>query len=1267
MPTKNFYHVKGQVWLSLLLCLLVGSFASGQNISSEKNKSNARLTPKPNVLIKRAVLPAATFAEGPTSGKYIGGPFINQQEVPFIDKQVVQGFSAVHLNEDGSYLVMSDNGFGSLENSADYHLRVYHIVPDFKTEKGGEGSIEVASFFELHDPDHHIPFTIVNHFSDKRILTGADFDIESFQKVDDGTFWFGDEFGPFLIHTDANGKVLEPPYALPDPMQEDKEIRAPQNSFNEEYTPQRIMNALRQHALEHENTHTPVVSPWYVMLKDDNPNTYVSSRQNPASGLEAASSEIFNVSSLQSQGFPVVVYTVNDSSEMHDLLTLDVDGIISDRPDLLLAVLQHYDADQDGKPDYLTEEGLIDIQKFDAQGHRGARNLRPENTLPAMEAALNYLMTTLETDAGITADGIPVLDHDPHIEAAKVRRIDGAAYTPELEVLVKDLTLDEIQNTFIADKILDGRPEQSNDRSLSPVAVAFAQQEGLVDAYVMPSVQQLFDFVNYYISYYKSGAGSSHPQASMRWKNASQVRFNIETKINPRTDTDDRGDVFAERTVDAKTFAQTIADLIVANGLEERADIQSFDFSTLIEVQKNYPSIRTVALFGDFPKVGNAGDGTNIQDQYGENTPWLAGMYWPYRSTTLTHPTLAKSSGGFEGMAYDRFAQRLLPMLEKTLEGSTENSLLVSEFDLAAKQYTGEKYYYPLNPRASAIGDFIMFSPDRGLVIERDGSQGDLNGFKNIYEIELSPETEHIGKRLAVNLLNISDPKQISSTEDEGDIGLGNTFAFPFVTIESVVVLDDETIGVLNDNNYPFSIGRHIGQGLPDDNEFIVLSLGRPLGVASIEKPGHLVLFDSQTGADLQLLQEGEVLSRSNLPELIDVRAEFYGEEVESVVFFLNGEKVHTDNEAPYLLYNYLQGQPKGLEPEAGMYQLIAVPYSQDNSMGVSGKPSEVNVKIVPGRVTGLTLVNADTDEDIMPLYDHAQISLEKIGTTNLNIRADVDGDKIGSVVFSMNDQVQFQTENQTPFAIAGDQQGDYFGFTPPTGLHLISATPYALANGEGVAGETYHLHFEIVDCEVDGASVATQDGQTILFTCTGDSLADEYIFTNYSTASASYTYIVTDDQGKILSLPPSDIVDFEGAGLGSCRLYGLSYTGNLNIKTGDVLDETDTLSTACAELSENYVTVIRQSCTGSSMANIRYYPNPAKNKLELDLKHYPYDQLIVKVVDIFGRQLISEQTEINNAYRAITLDISLVPKGVYILQLLSPDQEKISYQLFKE
>ena len=43
---------------------------------------------------------------------------------------------------------------------SDFHLRVYHILPDFKTKDGGSGAITVLDFIELHDPDQLIPFAI---------------------------------------------------------------------------------------------------------------------------------------------------------------------------------------------------------------------------------------------------------------------------------------------------------------------------------------------------------------------------------------------------------------------------------------------------------------------------------------------------------------------------------------------------------------------------------------------------------------------------------------------------------------------------------------------------------------------------------------------------------------------------------------------------------------------------------------------------------------------------------------------------------------------------------------------------------------------------------------------------------------------------------------------------------------------------------------------------------------------------------------------------
>jgi len=775
--------------------------------------NNTSLAEINTTLVGRAVLPAATFAEGPTSGTQLANKTINGVAVPFVDKQPVQGFSAILATGGGYFQVMSDNGFGSLENSADYHLRVYTIKPDFKTKEAGTGTIAVESFIELRDPNHLIHFAITNEFTTERVLTGADFDIESFQKAPDGTLWFGDEFGPFLLHTDAQGILLDAPIPLPDFDNPGQEIRSPQNPFNEEGSAVRVMNAVHRHAQLHGNTKTPVFSPYHVMLKDGNPKVKHYARDdNEQPGLKVAASEIFDIKSIQKAGYPIVTWTVNDKPRMLELMKLGLNGIISDRPDLLLEAVREFDANDDGVAgDFLTSEGLININQFDAQGHRGGRNLRPENTLPAMEVALDYLMTTLETDIDLSKDGVPIVKHDPYIENVKCRRADGQ----DDEVLIKDLTVAEIQTTFICDKNPGRGDSQLNDHHLSPVSMAFVSDKGLIDPYIMPTVQQLFDFVAYYVAYYKNGLGATHPEASLRWQNAEKVRFNIETKINPRRDRFEQ-------------MADALAQVIQNNGMENRADIQSFDFRTLIRVQEQFPNIRTVYLFGDFPIYDHeySDDGTNLQDENGQNTPWLAGLYWPYRVTVLEQPFRAKSSGGFEGMAITPDGSKLVTLLEKPLIDGEASILLMHEFDIVTKSYTGVRYKYPLNDKGEAIGDFILFAPDKGWVIERDNSQGDMNnGFKMIYQIKLNGNGNLVTKNLAVNLLQIADPNHIASGES-GDIGIGNHFGFPFVTIEGVVVLGENQLGVLNDNNYPFSVGRHVGSGQPDGNEFIILCVG---------------------------------------------------------------------------------------------------------------------------------------------------------------------------------------------------------------------------------------------------------------------------------------------------------------------------------------------------------------------------------------------------------------------------------------------------------
>ncbi|GGA58510.1 glycerophosphodiester phosphodiesterase family protein [Okeania sp. KiyG1] len=166
-----------------------------------------------------AVLPADTFADGPPSGNFIN---TNNRPTPF-DSQPVQGFSGVQFapdSEDGSsYWFLSDNGFGSQGNSADYLLRLYQVDPDFAGTEDGDATVEVQDFIQLADPDNLIPFDIVNEDTNDRLLTGADFDIESFVIDNNGDIWIGEEFGPYILHFDSTGTLLEAPIATPNPIE----------------------------------------------------------------------------------------------------------------------------------------------------------------------------------------------------------------------------------------------------------------------------------------------------------------------------------------------------------------------------------------------------------------------------------------------------------------------------------------------------------------------------------------------------------------------------------------------------------------------------------------------------------------------------------------------------------------------------------------------------------------------------------------------------------------------------------------------------------------------------------------------------------------------------------------------------------------------------------------------------------------------------------------------------------------------------------------
>jgi len=137
---------------------------------------------------------------GNTGGLH--GKRLTGLNLPFIG-QPLQGFSGFAMNraEDGSVYVLTDNGFGSKANSPDTLLFFSRMDADFDT-----GEVEIKETVFLRDPDFKVPFRISYGGTDSRYLTGADFDLESIQRVGD-SIWIGEEFGPYLIEATLDGRI----------------------------------------------------------------------------------------------------------------------------------------------------------------------------------------------------------------------------------------------------------------------------------------------------------------------------------------------------------------------------------------------------------------------------------------------------------------------------------------------------------------------------------------------------------------------------------------------------------------------------------------------------------------------------------------------------------------------------------------------------------------------------------------------------------------------------------------------------------------------------------------------------------------------------------------------------------------------------------------------------------------------------------------------------------------------------------------------------
>jgi glycerophosphoryl diester phosphodiesterase len=194
------------------------------------------------------------------------------------------------------------------------------------------------------------------------------------------------------------------------------------------------------------------------------------------------------------------------------------------------------------------------IPKFDLQGHRGARGLMPENTIPAFLTALDHGVTTLELDVVITKDKHVLVSHEPYMSPAICTDTAGLDFKDERRFNIYQLTFEETTLFDCGSKGNERFPEQQKQRVTKPL------------------LKEVMVAVEHHIKNYSQ----------------YEVDYNIEIKSEPSGD----GKTHPSVNEFSDLVFQTIDQYLPWN----RIVIQSFDFRVLQYWHEKHPAVRLAAL-----------------------------------------------------------------------------------------------------------------------------------------------------------------------------------------------------------------------------------------------------------------------------------------------------------------------------------------------------------------------------------------------------------------------------------------------------------------------------------------------------------------------------------------------------------------------------------------------------------------------------------------------------------------------------------------------
>jgi len=181
-------------------------------------------------------------------------------------------------------------------------------------------------------------------------------------------------------------------------------------------------------------------------------------------------------------------------------------------------------------------------------------------------------------------------------------------------------------------------------------------------------------------------------------------------------------------------------------------------------------------------------------------------------------------SRGFEAMDLAGDDRTLVTILEGTVAGDPPRTLRVQRYDTAAGRWQPGTLIYELDPDTVSVTDLSRIDANRFVVVERDDQEGEAAKAKRVYSIDLDKAVagKPLAKKLVIDLLHIGNSHGLVES-----LPPGAPFRFPYLTTESIQVLDRKHVVIVNDNNFPAKGGR--GPNVTDATEWLWLELASPL------------------------------------------------------------------------------------------------------------------------------------------------------------------------------------------------------------------------------------------------------------------------------------------------------------------------------------------------------------------------------------------------------------------------------------------------------